>query len=382
MTSPSIFDERAPGWDEEPRRIALACAIANAMIDALLPEPDWDLLDFGCGTGLVTLRLFPHVRSITGADSSRGMLDALDAKLAARGITTVRTVLTDHRALELTGGYHCVISSMTLHHVEDVPAFLTRMHALLRPGGRLAIADLDPDGGLFHPDPTGVHHEGFDRDTLRRWCAEAGFTDVRITTAATTRRPQPDGTTREFSILLLTALAKAEGAPDTARRATGVDASRSSVAGQFDAAITMLANAIEACPDALWDQEAGGQVFRELAFHTLIYLDLYLSESEETFRPCAPTIDVNVCEEGLFPTRRHSREDMLAHVAACRAKCAGRIAALTDAEAWSRCGFPWLDLTVFDMLLYNMRHVQHHAGQLNLLLRQAGGAVPRWVRGA
>lgn len=32
-----------------------------------------------------------------------------------------------------------------------------------------------------------------------------------------------------------------------------------------------------------------------------------------------------------------------------------------------------------ELLLYNMRHVQHHTGQLNLILRQKTGSAPRWV---
>jgi uncharacterized damage-inducible protein DinB len=53
---------------------------------------------------------------------------------------------------------------------------------------------------------------------------------------------------------------------------------------------------------------------------------------------------------------------------------------MTGEKANRRCGFEWLDLSVAEMLLYNMRHVQHHAGQLNRILRQKIDSAPRWVR--
>jgi uncharacterized damage-inducible protein DinB len=53
---------------------------------------------------------------------------------------------------------------------------------------------------------------------------------------------------------------------------------------------------------------------------------------------------------------------------------------MTEEKANRRCGFEWLDLSVAETLLYNMRHVQHHAGQLNLILRQKIDSAPRWVR--
>ncbi|MBS1128952.1 MAG: Methyltransferase type 11, partial [Nitrospirae bacterium] len=65
------FDKEAAQWDANPGRVKLAQDVADAMIREVSPAKGQDALDFGCGTGLVTLKLQPLVRSITGVDSSR-----------------------------------------------------------------------------------------------------------------------------------------------------------------------------------------------------------------------------------------------------------------------------------------------------------------------
>ena len=74
MMSKKDFDHAAVTWDEKPGRIKLAADVANAILKSVEVHADMDVLDYGCGTGLLTLSLQPHVRSITGADSSHGML--------------------------------------------------------------------------------------------------------------------------------------------------------------------------------------------------------------------------------------------------------------------------------------------------------------------
>ena len=71
------FDKEAATWDQNPGRVKLADDVADTIIREIHPAGDMDVLDFGCGTGLVTLRLQPFVNTITGADCSKGMLGVL-----------------------------------------------------------------------------------------------------------------------------------------------------------------------------------------------------------------------------------------------------------------------------------------------------------------
>jgi hypothetical protein len=67
----------------------------------------------------------------------------------------------------------------------------------------LCIADLDPEGGLFHGDNTGVYHFGFDRKELRRALADAGFENIADATAAEVMKPAADGQLRRFTVFLM-----------------------------------------------------------------------------------------------------------------------------------------------------------------------------------
>ena len=196
------FNKEAAQWDENPGRVKLANDVADAMIREASPTAEMDVLDFGCGTGLVTLRLQPLVRSILGADSSEGMLGVLDGKIRSHGIKNVRTKLVDfEKGGRIQGAFHLIVSSMTLHHVPEPAALFREWRNLLLPRGRVCFADLDVEDGSFHTDNTGVFHKGFDRAHLARLLAEAGFSDIRDVTAATVKREGG----REFPVFLIVA---------------------------------------------------------------------------------------------------------------------------------------------------------------------------------
>ena len=149
---------------------------------------------------------------------------------------------------------------------------------------------------------------------------------------------------------------------------------------QFGASVDMLENAIVACPENVWGDRTVQPEFWYTAFHTLFFLDLYLSGKEEGFRPPEPFTLDEMDERGLMPDRVYTKDEILAYARHGREKCRRTMSALTDAMLEQRCGFSWLDISLVEVHFYNMRHVQHHAGQLNTLLRQHGVVPPRWVR--
>lgn len=148
---------------------------------------------------------------------------------------------------------------------------------------------------------------------------------------------------------------------------------------QFGAAIDMLDNAIAACPDRVWGDRVGWHEFWYLAYHTIFFLDYYLSDPTKSFVPPAPFTLSELDPAGLLPERVYAKEELRNYLGHGRRKCRETIAALTD-DAMSRpCGFERRDLSVAELLLYVMRHVQHHAAQLNLILRQTIDSAPAWI---
>ena len=149
---------------------------------------------------------------------------------------------------------------------------------------------------------------------------------------------------------------------------------------QFGAAIDMLENAIIACPDNIWGNKPGYYEIWYITFHALFWLDLYLSDSPDGFMPPEPFSLTELDPEGLLPERVYSKEELLIYLNHGRNKCRSKINEMTEEKAGQRFIFGTLNLSIAELLLYNMRHVQHHAAQLNLILRQKIDSAPRWVR--
>jgi hypothetical protein len=161
---------------------------------------------------------------------------------------------------------------------------------------------------------------------------------------------------------------------------------KNSVWQQFGAAIDMLDNALRACPEALWlvqlwdhpSESPEYSQFWYLAYHALFWLDLYLSGSVEGFSPPAPYTLVELEPDGV-PDRSYTRDELQAYLAFARQKCHATIEALDDEKAHQVCCFGWGETDFFGLLLYNMRHVQEHAAQLNLFIGQNVSSAPGWV---
>jgi DinB superfamily len=157
---------------------------------------------------------------------------------------------------------------------------------------------------------------------------------------------------------------------------------------QVGAAIDMLDDVLVACPDSLWQERlwrtppppAFPPQFAEfwyVTFHTLVWLDLYLSGvPEEEFAPPAPFAQGVLDSVEAAPERPYTREELRAYLASMREKCHTTLIALTDEQARRPVEYPWMKegeiVSYVELQLYNMRHVQGHAAQLSLLLGQHG----------
>jgi ubiquinone/menaquinone biosynthesis C-methylase UbiE len=203
------FDEAAAEWDAKPRRVALARAVGQAILETARPSATTEALDYGCGTGLVALYLAPHVHSVVGADSSDGMLQVLRHKIEGAGVENMSALRLELERDPIPAArYDLITTSMTLHHMADTTAALTAFHNMLRPSGKLCVADLDIEPGVFHgPDPgsSGVHHFGFERGPLKDVLRHTGFHDLHDQTVFTISKEVEGGKEMDFPVFLITA---------------------------------------------------------------------------------------------------------------------------------------------------------------------------------
>jgi len=153
---------------------------------------------------------------------------------------------------------------------------------------------------------------------------------------------------------------------------------------QFGASIDMLKNAITLCPEEYWN---ANRKFFYMAYHCLVFLDYYLTIPAGHFSSPLPftitaagDIPADAIDD-VVPDRIYSKKELLDYLQASREKCRKMIAGLTAENITQR----WIELdgnmnyAFLELLLVNMRHVQHHAAQLNLLLRQGINDAPDWV---
>ncbi|MCV2485548.1 DinB family protein [Flavobacterium sp. SH_e] len=144
---------------------------------------------------------------------------------------------------------------------------------------------------------------------------------------------------------------------------------------QFGAVIDMLESSILVCPDRFWDKKD----FWYSVYHTIFWLDYYSSVEPDAFSPLQPFSLSELDPDGILPERVYSKQELLVYLEYSRKKCYFLIDNLTDETSKERFITKYKNYSRIEIILYNMRHVQHHVGQLNLVLRQNEDVAGEWV---
>ena len=194
----SHFDKRADSWDSGDIRVNGAQTIANAIEKEIELQKDMEILDFGTGTGLLGFEIAKKVKQVYGVDTSAGMLEKLKEKNTPQlSIIPIQQDIVQNPLEQKIDG---LVSSMTLHHVENLEKFFQTIFKNLKKDGFIAIADLEKEDGTFHSDNTGVFHFGFSEAELMEVVKKVGFKDLKIQNINTINKPHKD-----FGVFLLTA---------------------------------------------------------------------------------------------------------------------------------------------------------------------------------
>lgn len=192
------FHTRAGDWDAGSIRVQGAKKIADAISQQIELHSQMEIMDFGVGTGLLGFEIAKDTKKVYGVDTSANMLEKLKEKNTPE--LSLETYHQDITKEPIEREFDGLVSSMTLHHVEDLKAFFATIHKNIKPDGFIAIADLETEDGTFHSDNVGVYHFGFNESGLCEIVKEAGFKDIVFKNINTINKPQ-----RDFGIFLLTA---------------------------------------------------------------------------------------------------------------------------------------------------------------------------------
>lgn len=145
------------------------------------------------------------------------------------------------------------------------------------------------------------------------------------------------------------------------------------IRSQYLATLEMLKQVIEQCPETLWNDPADKNKFWHVAYHALFYVHFYLHPTEKDFRPWAKQRKAHDLAQTADP---YSREEVLEYLAFCQQQVEEKVPQLDlDAES----GFSWLPFNKAELQIYNIRHLQQHAGELMERLGSRAGLEVDWV---
>jgi len=200
----SEFDSRARTWDENPVHRERSEAIAAKMEQMLPLDKQMNALEYGAGTGTLSLMLHTKLNTIVMMDSSAEMVKMMEEKMLQFNATNVFPVYFDLEHETSEKMFDLIFNQMVLHHIADVESLLRKFYRMILPGGFLAIADLYTEDGSFHGEGFNGH-QGFDPENLRTQLLEVGFTTVVFEKCYTLNKVLADNTTKSFPIFLITA---------------------------------------------------------------------------------------------------------------------------------------------------------------------------------
>jgi ArsR family transcriptional regulator len=151
--------------------------LREELLAAVLPE-EWVVVDAGCGDGFLTELLGERFDEVLAFDHAPERLAAARKRLRKTGVKLQKGEVDDFPVE--SGSADAVFFSMVLHHVPEIAAALAEARRVLRPNGRLVIADLAPHGEEAMREKMGDLRLGLDPDGVVQGMRDAGFLEVRV----------------------------------------------------------------------------------------------------------------------------------------------------------------------------------------------------------
>ncbi|MBM6638824.1 class I SAM-dependent methyltransferase [Staphylococcus xylosus] len=174
------FDQIAQKYDD-PERIHLAHIITQAITQQIKDTNYQTLLDYGGGTGLVTLNIAEYFEAVTLMDASPQMVDIFEHKVSDLNQTSINTlvgdVLLDDTILNHKN-YDVIVLSLVLLHSGNYQLLLQKLYNHLNSGGMMILVDFDKNENIYHPKV----YNGFEQMDIIHVFNELGLRNPQINT--------------------------------------------------------------------------------------------------------------------------------------------------------------------------------------------------------
>ncbi len=160
---------------------------------------------------------------------------------------------------------------------------------------------------------------------------------------------------------------------------------QSALKSQYHAALAMLRQVVDRCPDELWTAQGHPSQFWQVPYHTIFFTHLYLQPDEKAFRPWEfHREEYQFLQEVPWPPHEppklgepYTKPQVLEYWQSCDAMIDAAVDQLDLGAA--ECGFWWYEMPKLEHQLMNIRHIQHHAAELAHRTRLAIGKPLDWI---
>lgn len=177
--SQEFFDRHARQWDDLARTLLPVPDYRECLL-ALVPQGG-QVVEIGLGTGGLLPALAAKADGVIGVDHSPAMLDEARRRLTMSGLAGIDLRLGEMSHLPLSDNQaQCIVANMVLHHAAEPVMVLQEFKRVLKPGGRLVLADLARHEREWVRDRLADQWLGFDESELQGWLQEAGFSATTL----------------------------------------------------------------------------------------------------------------------------------------------------------------------------------------------------------
>jgi ubiquinone/menaquinone biosynthesis C-methylase UbiE len=150
------FQEWANEYDETLGKVDRHHEMLDLAVQLSEVQPESQVLDIGCGTGLLSLKFLKMAAcNITAIDSSTQMLSIFKEKVAKyKLIDRVQCIQCSVEDMKFESNqFDIVAATVALHHVQEKQPVLENIFSVLKSGGKFIIGDIDMDttGDLSDP---------------------------------------------------------------------------------------------------------------------------------------------------------------------------------------------------------------------------------------